>query len=150
MQAMRWMLAVASGVGLLLTGCADGPDPYRDAVSDRRAPEMTVSVREDAGERVADIAYDPASGRVPMRGTYAYLQTLDGETWSTAYTLSRFLDDGYDEGVPQAENDVGVAGPGPDTYRLPDLDEDDSYRICIDFVIRHHGAIGCSAPFHSS
>ena len=115
--------------------------PYRNMVSDKRAPEVTVTVRDEAGEPVADIAYEPSSGRVPLRGTYAFLQTQDGDTWSTAYTLSRHLPDGgYVEGVPDAFNEDAYGGPGLDTYRLPDLEPDDRYRICIDFVIRHHSA----------
>ena len=149
---MKWIPALAAGVGLMITGCGDtdsGHDPYRNAVSDKRAPKVTVIIRDEAGEPVADIAYDAANGRVPMRGTYAFLQTHDGETRSTAYTLSRHLEDGYDDGVPDGFNADAYGGPGPDTYRLPDLDTDDTYRICIEFVIRHHSAHGCSTPFHS-
>ena len=69
-----------------------GDELYRDSVSDRRAPEVTVTVRDEAGESVADIGNDAAGGRVPIRGTYAFLQTLDGETWSTAYTLGNGAD----------------------------------------------------------
>jgi hypothetical protein len=43
-------------------------------------------------------------------------------------------------------------GPGPDTYRLPDLDTEDAYRICIEFIVDRpaRGAIGCSGLFHGS
>ena len=46
-------MAVAAGVGLMVTGCGDdsgddpyrdsGDDPYRHMVSDKRAPEVTVT-----------------------------------------------------------------------------------------------------------
>ena len=84
-----------------------------------------------------------------MRGTYAFLQTLDGDTWSTAYTL----DDGeIVEGVPEYLEGDAYWGPGPDTYRLPDLDPGDTYRICVSFVVGHPAteAPGCSDPFHGS
>jgi hypothetical protein len=157
MRNVRWIMAVAAGAVLLALGCGDDDghsDPYRNAVTDKRAPEVTVIVREDDGEPVVDITYDvptqtdPGSRPPGMRGTYAFLQTLDGGTWSTAYTL----DDGeIIEGVPEAVEDDAYAGPGPDTYRLPDLDADDTYRICVDFVLGHPAtsAVGCSDPFHS-
>jgi len=75
---------------------------------------------------------------------------LDGDTWSTAYTLSRHLDDGFMEGAPRDVTADAYGGPGPDTYRLPDLNTDDTYRICISFVIRQQGATSCSEPFQSS
>jgi hypothetical protein len=145
----------AVAAAALLTGCGgdgegenSGPDP--NAVSDKRAPEVAVTVRDDAGESVADVGYDTSNGRVPTRGTWASLQTLDGDTWSTAYTLSSHLDNGFTEGAPEVVTSDAYGGPGPDTYRLPDLDADSTYRICISFVIRHKSANGCSAPFHSS
>jgi hypothetical protein len=152
MQTVKWLMPLAAVASLLLTGCGDGDDPYRDAVSDKRAPDVIVTVHDDDEGPVADITYDASKGRIPTRATYAFLQTLDEGTWSTAYTLSRHLDDGYDEGVPQALNDDAYIGDGPDTYRLPDLDADTSYRICISFVVGHprRDATGCSAPFHSS
>jgi hypothetical protein len=140
---------------VLITGCGKGDDPYRNAVSDKRAPEVSVAVREDDGGSVVDITYDvskpTASGARPaaMRGTEAFLQTLDGGTWSTAYTL----DDGeIIEGVPESSEDDAYSRPGPDTYRLPDLDADDTHRICVSFVVGHPAtsAVGCSAPFHGS
>lgn len=145
-------MGIAIGVGLLIAGCGSagsGDDPYRNAVSDKRAPEVSVTVRDGAGEPVADIAYDASNGRVPDRGIYAFLQMLDGDTWSTAYTLSDNVDDGFVEGVPEDFDDPAFSGPGPDTYRLPDLDTDNTYRICISFVIRGQSANGCSAPFHT-
>jgi hypothetical protein len=152
MRTVKWMLAATAGGSLLITGCGDGDDPYRNAVNDRRAPEVTVTVRDDAGDQAADITYDASKGRIPNRATYAFLQTLDDDTWSTAYTMSRHLDDGFDEGVPDEFNDDAYGGPGPDTYRLPDLDADDTYRICISFVVGHPriSGIGCSAPFDGS
>jgi hypothetical protein len=57
---------------------------------------------------------------------------------------------GYVEGGPDTFNEDAYGGPGPDTYRLPELDADDTYRICISFGIRHRSATGCSAPFHSN
>jgi len=148
MRNMRWTVAVALGVVPLMTGCGSGDDPYRNAVSDERVPEMTVSVRDDDEEPVAEIAFETPTGRIPDRAAHAFLQTQDGDTWSTAYTLG-YRGDRYVEGVPSAFNDIGRGGPGPDTYRLPDLDADDSYRVCIEFTLRHPrtGAIGCSAPF---
>ncbi|HYJ67312.1 MAG TPA: hypothetical protein VEX15_06575 [Nocardioidaceae bacterium] len=148
---------MAGSVVLLASGCGDdggGSDPLRDAVSDKRAPDVTVTVHEDDGEPVVDITYDvptptdPGSRPHGMRGTYAFLQTLDGGTWSTAYTL----EDGGEiiEGVPESSEDDAHLGPGPDTYRLPDLDADDRYRICVEFIVGHpaRSAYGCSAPFH--
>ena len=150
--------AVCAAAVLLASGCGDdgddSDDPYRNAISDKRAPEVTVSLRDDDGEPVVDISYDvprptdPGSRQQGMRGTYAFLQALDEGTWSTAYTL----DDGeIIEGVPEAVEQDAYAGPGPDTYRLPDLDPDDTYRICVDFVVGHPAtsALGCSDPFHS-
>ena len=147
---MRWVVAVAAGVGLLLTSCGDGDDPYRNAVSDKRAPNLTVTVRDDDGDAVADIAFDAVKGPVPIRATYAFLQTLDQGTWSTAYTLSD--NHGVIEGVPEAFDDDAHAGPGPDTYSLPDLDADDTYRICVSFVVGHpaRDATGCSGPFRTN
>ena len=154
---VKWIMAVAGGAVLLTSGCGDdggGRDPYRNAVSDKRAPEVTVTVREDDGEPTVDITYDVPtptdSGTRPpgIRGTYALLQTLDGNTWSTAYTL----DDGeIIEGVPEAVEEDAYSGPGPDTYQLPDLDADDTYRICVEFVVGHPAtsAVGCSNPFRS-
>src|SRR5262245_18365285 len=91
MRTVRWLLAVSTAAMVALAGCDNygeggGADEYRDAVSDKRAPEVTVTVRDD-GEPVVDITYETSRGRVPMRGTYAYLQTLDEDAWSTAYTL---------------------------------------------------------------
>ena len=158
MRTVKWVMAVAAGTVLLASGCGDdggGSDPYRNAISDKRAPEVTVTVREDDGERVVDLTYDvskptdPGSRPPGMRGTDAFLQTLDGGSWSTAYTL----DDGeIIEGVPESLEADAYSGPGPDTYRLPDLDADDTYRICVSFVVGHPAteAPGCSAPFHSS
>lgn len=116
MRYMKWTVAMAIGAVPLMTGCGSGDDPYRDVVSDERAPKMIVTVRDDDGVPVAD------------RG------------------------DGYVEGVPSAFDDIGRGGPGPDTYRLPDLDADDSYRICIEFVVGHPAtsAVGCSGPFAGS
>ncbi len=149
---MKCLMAVTACGVLVIPGCGTaggGDDPYRDVVSDKRAPEVIVTVDDD-GEPVADITYDASKGRIPSRATHAFLQTHDEGAWSTAYTLSRHLDDGYDEGVPAAMPDDAYVGPGPDTYQLPELDADITYRICISFVIRHTSATGCSAPFHSS
>jgi len=151
MRYMKWTVAMAIGAVPLMTGCGSGDDPYRDAVSDERAPEMIVTVRDDDGEPVADIAYETPKGRIPDRAAHAFLQAQDGDNWSTAYTLG-YRGDGYVEGVPSAFDDIGRGGPGPDTYRLPGLDADDSYRICIEFVVGHPAtsAVGCSAPFAGS
>jgi hypothetical protein len=115
-------------------------------------PEVTVTMRDEAGGRVADVGYDTSNGRVPMRGTWAPLQTLDRDTWSTTYTLSSHLDHGFMTGVPEVVTDDAYGGPGPDTYRLPNLDADNTYRICISFVVGRQATVvrGCSAPFHSS
>jgi hypothetical protein len=155
MRTVKWIMAVAAAALLLASTCSDyggGSDPYRNAISDKRAPEVTVTLREDDGEPVVDITYDvprptdPGSRPQGMRGTYAFLQALDGGVWSTAYTL----DDGETiEGVPEAVEDDAYSGPGPDTYRLPDLNADDTYRICVDFVVGHPAtsALGCSDSF---
>ena len=152
MRAMKWPMAVAAATMLLITGCGDdnGSDPYRNAVSDKRAPKVDVTVRDDDGDAVADIVYDATKGPVPIRATYAFLQTLDEGTWSTAYTLSD--NQGIIEGVPEGFDDDAHAGPGPDTYPLPDLDADETYRICVPFVVGHPAAdaASCSASFHSS
>jgi hypothetical protein len=154
MRTVKWLLTVSTAVMLALTGCDNygeggGPDVYRDAVSDRRAPDMTVTVRDD-GEPAVDITYKASGeGRIPLRGTYAYLQTLDEGTWSTAYTLDT---DEIVTAVAEAEEDDARSGTGPDTYPLPDLNAADTYRICVSFVVGHPAAdaTGCSAPFHSN
>jgi hypothetical protein len=153
MRTVKWLLAASAATMVALTGCdnygeGSGADVYRDVVSDKRAPEVIVIVRDD-GEPVVDITYDASKGRVPLRGTYAYLQTLDGGTWSTAYTLDT---DEIVTGVAGEEELDAHGGPGPDTYPLPDLDADDTYRICVSFVVGRPatGATGCSAPFHSN
>jgi hypothetical protein len=143
------MLAGAACSTLLLSGCGDGDDPYLNVVSDKRAPEVTVTVRDDAGDQVADITYHATAGRIPTRGTYAFFQTLDEGTWSTTHTLH---DDDVIDGVPEGFDDPAFGGPGPDTYRLPDLDTEDTYRICIEFIVGRpaRDAIGCSGAFHGS
>ena len=58
----QWRPEVDAGCGcrgsVLITGCGEGDDPYRNAVRDKRAPEVSVAVRENDGDSVADITYD--------------------------------------------------------------------------------------------
>jgi hypothetical protein len=157
---MAWTVCA----GLLLGGCGgddDGygcqsGDPYRNAVSDQRAPKTTVTVRDDDGQLVADLAYSAPNGHIPARGTTASLQTLEAGTWSTAYTLAldahNIDDDRIIACVPEGVNLDSVGRNGPDTYPLPELDPNDTYRICVTFVFRHRPieASGCSAAFHSN
>jgi hypothetical protein len=131
-------------------GSVSGDDPYLNAVSDERAPVMTVTLRDHDGQPVADITYDASGRRVPLRGTYAFLQTRSEGNWSTEYTLSD--NHGIIEGVPEDFDEDANVGPGPDTYRVPNLNAADTYRICVSFVLGHPSADapGCSAPFRSS
>ena len=148
MRNMRWTVAVAIGAVPLMTGCGSGDDPYRNAVSDERTPEMTVTVRDDDGEPVADIAYESPGGRIPDRAAHAFLQTQDGDTWSTAYTLG-YRGDGHVEGVPSAFDDIGRVDLGRTPIDFRTSTPTTATAFCIEFTLRHPrtSAIGCSAPF---
>jgi len=162
---MKWIMAATVCAMLLLDGCSGGDDegygcqsgdPYRNAVSDKRAPKTSVTVRDYDGQPVADLAYSAPSGHIPLRGTTVALQTLEAGTWSTAYTLAldahNIDDDRILACVPEGANLDAVGRAGPDTYPLPELDPDDTYRICVGFLFRHRPqvGIGCSAAFHSN
>lgn len=136
----------------LIVAVTVAPSACADDNAEPGQQPLTTSA-SDVSTQPEDVVATPATARpgdnVELffpneieRGSPWFMYEHDGEQWSPepSYLLISANDDYYDcdecptwfragtEG--SGWDDVGIAGPGPDTIAIPDAAEDGDYRLC--------------------